>query len=376
MGLWSILIMGMVGGLIGWLTNFFAIGMLFRPYEPVKIGKFQLPFTPGVIPKRRKDIARSIGKIVGRDLIHPDKMIAQILNPKVKTQLMHMMENMVHQAFASQHTPKELCIKYLGVRTEQMTQLEASVIQKVQTESEKIFARTLKSLLEDMADVQKEVLIEKASREIQGLLVKAMDEPGFRQVLVEKVEEFITNLGFIAKVVTQVVQAETIADKMISGIQPYTRSETVYTFIFQGLRQTWNQYENRPVGEVLQGLGLLSQKQINRKISAWLNENNPLEQPIAKLLSSINEEKVIAVGAQVVNFLFESEHVHEFLRKALEQFNFEKLVEDEINRLSLPELEAKIYEIASRELFMIQMLGGVLGFMIGVVQALLFIYVL
>ena len=53
-----------VGGLIGYFTNFLAIRMLFRPRQEIKIGNFTLPFTPGVIPRRKDHLAREIGETV------------------------------------------------------------------------------------------------------------------------------------------------------------------------------------------------------------------------------------------------------------------------------------------------------------------------
>lgn len=367
--------MGIVGGFIGWMTNYFAIGMLFRPYEPITIGKFQLPFTPGVIPKRRKEIAKSVGKIVGRDLIHVDKLILQILSPNVKQQLTQSVTTGIHKAFQTELTPKEFCVKYLGIQAEQLDRLEDMAIYKVQSEVKQVLDRTVHSILEDTAGIKKEKLMEKAAKEIQDLLVKAMEAPGFRQVLIDKIDDFMMGLGFIAKMVTQVVQADTIADKIISGIQPYTRSETVYAFLYQGLKQTWEKYEDRPLGEVLSELGVLEEDKVNQGIASWLKQKNPLEIPISKLLKNFDQEKCIAIGEQMMDTLFTSEYVRDFLGKSLQKFDFEMLIEEEINRLSLPDLEAKVYEIARRELFMIQVLGGILGFLIGLVQALLFMYV-
>ncbi|MDD6065009.1 MAG: DUF445 family protein, partial [Firmicutes bacterium] len=42
-----------IGAVIGYCTNYVAVKMLFRPLKPIRIGKFTLPFTPGVIPKRK-----------------------------------------------------------------------------------------------------------------------------------------------------------------------------------------------------------------------------------------------------------------------------------------------------------------------------------
>jgi len=55
-----------IGAVIGWITNYIAIKMLFRPYRPVRI----LGFTfQGLLPKRRKEFAASIARTVERDLL-------------------------------------------------------------------------------------------------------------------------------------------------------------------------------------------------------------------------------------------------------------------------------------------------------------------
>lgn len=64
-----IIVPPLIGGLIGLLTNGIAIKMMFRPLKPVYIGKFRLPFTPGIIPKERERIARAVGRVVGSDIL-------------------------------------------------------------------------------------------------------------------------------------------------------------------------------------------------------------------------------------------------------------------------------------------------------------------
>lgn len=63
-----------IGGIIGLITNGLAIHMLFRPYNEVKIGKFRLPFTPGLIPKEKGRIAQAVGKIVGNELLNGETL--------------------------------------------------------------------------------------------------------------------------------------------------------------------------------------------------------------------------------------------------------------------------------------------------------------
>lgn len=63
-----------IGGLIGLITNGIAIKMLFRPFHAVKIGKFTLPFTPGLIPKEQPRLAKAIGKVIGDKLLDKDTL--------------------------------------------------------------------------------------------------------------------------------------------------------------------------------------------------------------------------------------------------------------------------------------------------------------
>ena len=53
-----------IGAVIGAFTNYIAIKMLFRPLKPVKIGKFTLPFTPGVIPRHQEQLADALSDTV------------------------------------------------------------------------------------------------------------------------------------------------------------------------------------------------------------------------------------------------------------------------------------------------------------------------
>ena len=57
-----------IGGIIGYCTNWLAIKMLFRPYHEIKIKGHVLPFTPGIIPRRKDKLARAIGERVAETM--------------------------------------------------------------------------------------------------------------------------------------------------------------------------------------------------------------------------------------------------------------------------------------------------------------------
>ncbi len=59
-----------VSALIGWITNYLAVKMIFRPRRPINILGFEVM---GLIPKRKSDLARKIGETVETELLsHKD----------------------------------------------------------------------------------------------------------------------------------------------------------------------------------------------------------------------------------------------------------------------------------------------------------------
>ncbi|MDU2681298.1 MAG: DUF445 family protein [Clostridium sp.] len=75
----TILILTIVGGLIGWITNILAIKLLFRPIKPVKIPILNIEIL-GLIPKRKNEIAANIGEVISNELLSMDDILDQALN--------------------------------------------------------------------------------------------------------------------------------------------------------------------------------------------------------------------------------------------------------------------------------------------------------
>lgn len=75
---WNLLMAPLLGGVIGYITNGIAIKMLFRPLKPVYVFGKQLPFTPGLIPKEKTRIARSVGNVISKELLS-EEVFAKVL---------------------------------------------------------------------------------------------------------------------------------------------------------------------------------------------------------------------------------------------------------------------------------------------------------
>ena len=78
----------LIGAVIGYVTNWIAVKMMFRPLKEIRIGKFKLPFTPGIIPKNRKRIAKSIAIAINDNLLTnsdlTDKLMSNDIQDSIK----------------------------------------------------------------------------------------------------------------------------------------------------------------------------------------------------------------------------------------------------------------------------------------------------
>lgn len=95
------ILMVAIGSLIGWITNYFAIKMLFRPHNEINILGFKIQ---GLIPKRRHEMAESIAKTIDDELISMkditgtldsieiegeiDKIVDVVVEDKLKVELL------------------------------------------------------------------------------------------------------------------------------------------------------------------------------------------------------------------------------------------------------------------------------------------------
>ena len=71
----QLLVMVLISGAIGWITNWVAIKMLFRPHKEINFGLFKIQ---GLIPKRKAEIGSGIASIIQNELISVKDVISNI----------------------------------------------------------------------------------------------------------------------------------------------------------------------------------------------------------------------------------------------------------------------------------------------------------
>lgn len=101
----------LIGGLIGLVTNGIAIRMLFRPFYPVKIGKYTLPFTPGLIPKEKPRLAKAIGTVIAKDLLDAETLKNALASEKIHQALDGKIERMIENLGCEEGTVREFLEK-------------------------------------------------------------------------------------------------------------------------------------------------------------------------------------------------------------------------------------------------------------------------
>lgn len=90
----QLLLFMFVGGFIGWITNKIAIKMLFRPIKPLNLGLFTLQ---GVLPKRKAEIAISIGETIEQQFVNKNELLNSLLDHKTKQSILSSMETLLIQ---------------------------------------------------------------------------------------------------------------------------------------------------------------------------------------------------------------------------------------------------------------------------------------
>jgi uncharacterized membrane protein YheB (UPF0754 family) len=87
-----LLLIPLISAFIGWFTNWVAIKMLFHPKEPKK---FMFITFQGVFPKRQRQFAEKLGKLVSTELLSFREIEEKIVNPDNIKKLMPFVESKV-----------------------------------------------------------------------------------------------------------------------------------------------------------------------------------------------------------------------------------------------------------------------------------------
>jgi uncharacterized membrane protein YheB (UPF0754 family) len=180
----KIIIMIVVGGIIGWVTNVLAIKMLFRPIHPIKIPLTNFKIH-GLIPRRRSEIAKSIGEAVENELIKVNDIIEQLVTDENKTEVLEGIRKRV--------------LKTLDLKIPSL--IPSSIKQK------------LLEYIGEQIDVEAAGILD---RTIDDLTNKAIEKVKVGQMVADKIDEF--ELEKIEEMILQLSSRELKHIEILGGV--------------------------------------------------------------------------------------------------------------------------------------------------------------
>ena len=90
----KLVIMVIISAAIGWITNWVAIKMLFRPHNEINLGLFKIQ---GLIPKRRAEIGIGIADVIQNELISIKDVIANIDREEFSRRLNDLIDDVLEK---------------------------------------------------------------------------------------------------------------------------------------------------------------------------------------------------------------------------------------------------------------------------------------
>ncbi len=186
-----------VGAFIGYVTNYVAIKLLFRPYKPVKIGNITI-FPQGVIPREKKVLAKKVAEVVKNYILSEEEIKRIITDPKVKEEIESFLNKKIDELADKDITE--------FISKEELTSKFAKIIVRVVEEKFSMFAslvneNMIKSIMlslevpvkisdliesEIVKDILKKEIFEFLEKEVPKIFLKANIE----KIVEEKVASF------------------------------------------------------------------------------------------------------------------------------------------------------------------------------------------
>lgn len=155
----SFIIPPIIGAIIGYITNWLAVKMLFRPLKPIKIGKFKLPFTPGLIPKSKPRLAKALGAAISTNLLNNEDFAHALLSEDVLNSIREKVENYL----SSDSSIKDSIVSYSSLETYENL---------LQYSSDKISTVVLNKLIDkNIGNIVSEQIQRVASEKMKGSLI-------------------------------------------------------------------------------------------------------------------------------------------------------------------------------------------------------------
>jgi uncharacterized membrane protein YheB (UPF0754 family) len=398
--LWQFVAPPVVGSIIGYFTNDIAIKMLFRPYRTRYIGGRRVPFTPGLIPRNQERLAKRISDTIMGSLLTPEelqKLARRLLQTeRVQAAIKWLLQLALDQVQVERNPRAAKVLAgilrdLVGESLPRLLKVLAKREDFLETQINQIFDQVLLEFqfTDDQATKLADWLLQVVLPPDvirQGLIdfltdrnIQVIDE-GFREKT-SGTYWVVANLFGVRNALTR-LRAFCLDEKEESNARI---AELLLSLgVGQRLRE-WLQnlaLQNLPVSTVRQ-----LRKTLRDTVRVYIEERGgDLLQDLGKsidwdnlaivVLKRLRDSSVIAESMDVVSLelaLVLERYLERDLEKIVAQaipiMNIDQVIIDRVKATSPADLEAAINGIVKSELQAIVNLGGILGFVIGLLQA-------
>ncbi|MFM9532433.1 DUF445 family protein [Lysinibacillus sp. IITD104] len=374
----TLLFMAFIGAAIGGVTNHLAIKMLFRPYKAIYIKNWRLPFTPGLIPKRRDELAKQLGLTVVNYLLTPETFRKKFFSKDIQDKVEHFVQSKVEETIFTNDKTIQDWLNLAG-----FSHMPATIEQKVEAIVEGQFSsvkntlstKSIRTLLSE--DIQN-TIDAKIPVAVQHILEKGEDyflSPEGEMTIKAMIDDFLSSKGSLGGMINMFLGDSTsLVGKVQRELVKFLQAPGTTTLLTKIFSQEWEKFKDRPAMDFLQDVQfdpILSKLQVYVKEQLAISER--LNQPISYYWPEGNEWAKYTVIPQVIEKAFVK--AEEKLEDVLKRLNLQEVVREQVDSFPVEKLEELVLGISKREFKMITVLGAVLGGLIGIVQGLIVYFI-
>ncbi|GGH98734.1 DUF445 domain-containing protein [Mammaliicoccus vitulinus] len=371
----TIISMMVIGAIIGGFTNFIAIKMLFHPYHEIRLFGYKLPFTPGLIPKRRNELSEKVGEMVTKHLLTPEVFKEKLVNPSTK----HVLEDTIKIQFNTlkeqKYTIQDFVDRIDYPLEEKINEtLEATIQQKVDKYYETHKNDELQNLIPEEIFEQLSRQVDRVTPEILNKIDQYLSSEKGEQDIYLMVEEFFEQKGKMVGMIQMFMTTEDIVYKVKNELRNVIKQEKIETMINLQVQMQYEKWMSKPLKDVLtierkDKTKLLIAEELTESININKYLNTPLYELVPKLFSYMEGEGT----ERFIEYMVRK--VGDNISLILERMKLAELIKNQIDKFELSYLEKLVIEISNKELKLITLLGFVLGGIIGLFQGIIAIFV-
>lgn len=363
-----------LGALIGGGTNHLAIKMLFRPHQPKYIGKYRVPFTPGLIPKRRDELAVQLGKMVVEHLLTPEGIEKKLTDETFQREITEWVQTEVHKLLTKEESLREVLeqLKLEHLEEQAVKRIEHVLSEKIESLFETYRTQTWEDVLPASVHEKVEENIPNVSSFFIERAVQFFESAEGKQRLAKMIDEFFASRGTLLNMVGMFLGNVSLVDRLQPEVIKFLNQEGTEQLLSDVMRKEWGKIKVRKVEEIEKFLS-------KEKVIASITSAIKIEETVASFFNKSVEELCEPIRENVLNQLVPNA-VQKSLRwmthnveQLFKRIQLADMVEKEVETFSTERLEDLVLSITKSELKMITYLGALLGGLIGIMQGLLLI---